>query len=153
MGDTPIGVARNNPGDLMNYGIPWQGLRPVQPPEGQVADFVDVRWGIRAMAKTLLAYWHQDINTIRLIVTRYAPPSENPTEAYIAHVVKWTEHGPDDVLELENGADLGDLVEAMIEQEVGLDPDGLPRYSAELIDEAVNVALGLAQPTDWPVAA
>ena len=43
-------------------------------------------------------YGKYKLRTIRDIVTRWAPPKENNTEAYIRHVSDYTGIGPDKVL-------------------------------------------------------
>lgn len=48
--------------------------------------FASVEYGFRAAFITLKNYGRGGYNTIRKIVTRWAPPSENPTQTYIRYV-------------------------------------------------------------------
>lgn len=80
----------NNPGNLQK-GAAWLGLlprlqmTPEQQAEDRFAVFRSATYGFRALAITLLNYQriHQ-IKTIEGIVERFAPASENDTEAYVA---------------------------------------------------------------------
>lgn len=45
------------------------------------------RYGIRAAYKLLETYWNKyGCRTIREIISRWAPPTENPTDSYIKYV-------------------------------------------------------------------
>ena len=147
----PRGVENNNPCNLINASIPWHGLATVQP-DPTFCTFVDARWGIRAAAKNLLTYYHREIDTIRAIISVWAPPGPNDTAAYIDHVSGWMDVPPDEVLDLEEANCLATLVEAIIREECGEQPDGEPWYESDLVDEAVNAALGIIEP-GWPLAA
>ena len=75
---------RNNPMNLRyNVRNNWYGQK------GQTNGFCcfeDVRHGFRAAFITLKNYGQGGHNTIRKIITRWAPPSENPTQTYIRFV-------------------------------------------------------------------
>lgn len=148
----PRGIQNHNPTNLINAGIPWKGLALVQP-DPRFCTFVEPRWGIRAAAKTLLAYYHSEIDTVRTIISAWAPPVENDTASYIDHVALWTDFPPDEALNLEDATVLATLVEAIIREECGAAPGGDPWYGLDTVDDAVNVALGIAGPEGWAVAA
>lgn len=98
--------------------------------------------GIRAAATVIKNYGTKyGINTVRDIVSRYAPASENPTDDYIANVCKGTGYQPDEKLDTKNPEVLKKLVTAMMKQEIGDVP-----YSEETINEGVQRALGNATP-------
>lgn len=61
----------------------WEGQ--TEPTNG-FCNFVSVEYGFRAAFITLRTYGQRGDNTIRKIVTRWAPPSENPTYTYIRFV-------------------------------------------------------------------
>lgn len=98
--------------------------------------------GIRAAATVIKNYGTKyGINTVRDIVSRYAPASENPTDDYIANVCKGTGYQPDEKLDTKNPEVLKKLVTAMMKQEIGDVP-----YSEETINEGVQRALGNVTP-------
>lgn len=87
--NTTLGMSRNNPWDLLPEHVPWFGLAAAQPDDGPLA-FATLDDGIRA--GILLCYTYQDRawNSPVSFITRFSPPPENPTEAYIANVCQWT---------------------------------------------------------------
>ena len=85
----PRGIRNNNPGNI-RHGAKWQGLkensRDLDP---AFCVFKNPIYGIRALAKGLLNYKKlYGLNTVRSIISRYAPPNENQTLAYIQSVAK-----------------------------------------------------------------
>lgn len=103
--------------------------------------------GIRAAATVIKNYGTKyGINTVRDIVSRYAPASENPTDDYIANVCKGTGYQPDEKLDTKNPKVLKKLVTAMMKQEIGDVP-----YSEETINEGVQRALGNVTPAQQTV--
>jgi hypothetical protein len=104
--DKLIGGERNNPGNIMIPGT------------HTLAKFSSVEEGLRRMAKLLLGYEHNlHLDTIAKIVSRYAPPSENDTAAYIRDVAKRTGFGPGQHLDLNNPGVLSALISAMTKHE------------------------------------
>lgn len=113
----PRGIVNNNPGNL-RIGIPWQGLKLGLP--GGFCSFVNLAYGIRAMAKDLTTKISSDgLNTIALEVAKYAPPSENDTASYISKVSGYTGWGPNDPIDLSNGNNLLKLIRAHMNVELG----------------------------------
>ena len=56
--------------------------------------FEDITWGVRAALKLLRTYRDKYAATsIKEIITRWAPPTENNTEGYIAAVCRLTSFG------------------------------------------------------------
>lgn len=108
----------NNPGNIV-HGDPWQGLADDQP-DPKFAKFKSPVWGFRAMAVTLVAYQDRHkLNTIRGIITRWAPPTENNTAAYIYAVSKETGFGADDALDLHKYSDAYKVIRAITIREQG----------------------------------
>jgi len=125
----PIGLSQNNPGNLRRWGnnIRMNGFAVFKTP-GQ---------GITAMAENLRGYQNRyGLNTLRGIINRYAPSSENDTAAYIADVSKHTGFGADQRLNLNDARTLAPLVSAMILHENGKNP-----YTNPQIDASVQAAL------------
>lgn len=151
------GIRNNNPGNI-EKGQPWQGLMPpekmneAQRKETRFAVFESPKWGIRAIARTLITY--QDhrtapdgspIDTVEEIVERWAPPSENHTNAYATRVRKALGLEPGETVDVHQYHHMRPLVEAIIRHENGIkDHEDLP-YSNEVIDEALKLA-GISKP-------
>lgn len=131
----PRGIRNNNPGNLRRSKDPWQGLAKNQPDQGYFV-FASPTYGIRALARTLIAYQDEhNLRTIGRIVNRWAPPNENDTAAYIANVTKSTGFTADEILNMHNYGDLNPLVCAIIKHENGQQP-----YTAAQIDKALVLA-------------
>jgi hypothetical protein len=80
------GIRNNNPGNIRK-GIKWLGR--VEP--GKDASFVEFQsmpYGIRALYIDLINKHKGGLRTVRDIIYRYAPPSENLTDAYVASVAQ-----------------------------------------------------------------
>lgn len=65
----------------------WRGQSSVQP-DKDFLTFDTMEWGVRAAARVLLTYWYRGRRSIRRIITEWAPPSENNTEAYVTAVAE-----------------------------------------------------------------
>lgn len=118
-------VRDNDPGDL-EAGAHWQGLMDranmtsEQASEDRFAVFASPKWGFRALAITLLNYQRvHKLNTVRQIISRFAPASENDTEAYIRAVSLEMGVNPDAPIDLTNAALLTTLVKAISRHEAG----------------------------------
>lgn len=133
----PMGIVQNNPGDLRS-GISWVGLKGNN--KGFCV-FSDLSYGIRALAVDLSNKINTDgLTTIREIISVYAPPSENDTDAYINAVAGSMNKGADDTIEYTN-ANLQALIRAITDHELG--------PSASMIDDA-DIAEGISiMPQSW----
>jgi hypothetical protein len=116
-GTVNVGLANNNPGDLKCCdGNNWVGLVGNN---GTFDTFGDTTYGIRAMAVDLTTKIQSDgLNTITAIISDYAPPSENNTQAYIASVVSDTGYAAGQVLAADSQT-LANLIRAIINHEIG----------------------------------
>jgi hypothetical protein len=131
---TSRGIRNNNPGNL-DKGSDWQGLAADQTDE-RFCVFIAPVWGIRALAKVLLAYYAKHhLATVREIIRRWAPPTENDSGAYVAAVSNRMGVNPDALLKLTERKFLKPLVEAIIQHENGSQP-----YDDATIDEALTKA-------------
>jgi hypothetical protein len=115
----------NNPGNL-DAGQPWRGLMPKdalspeQKAETRFAVFSSPSYGFRAMALVLLNYDRlHGIHTIDGIIHRWAPPSENDTEAYINAVCRGTGRLPNESLNLRDHILLESLCKQIAIHEAG----------------------------------
>lgn len=146
----------NNPLNIRESNDNWQGAGK---PDGGFETFSNPEYGVRASAKNL--YTSQEKhgnNSVSDIITRWAPPSENDTEAYI--------QGVSDDLGVSPDADLGslrdnpqltaDLIKSMADME-GASTGANGKYTDEVIASGVAMANGKSeseitfaeQPTDF----
>ena len=132
----PRGVSNHNPGNIdYNEVNKWQGLVGKEP-DGRFCVFRSPQYGIRALAVLLLTYQDRhSLRTVREIINRWAPPSENSTTSYISRVCALTDFMPNDPLDLHRYAHMQPLVKAIISVECA----GFA-YPATIIDEALTMA-------------
>lgn len=139
----PRGIRNNNPGNI-RWGDPWQGLVPAtERTDSEFCQFATPAHGIRAMARVLINYQDKyKIRSIKTVIGRWAPASENNTQAYIEAVSRATGFEDDLILDLHQYRDLRPLVEAIIRHECGRGPLKTANtwYSAETIDEGLRMA-------------
>lgn len=118
-------VRNNNPGNIES-GPTWLGLmprsqmNPEQAAEPRFAVFQDPAHGFRAMGVVLLNYERlHKLSTVRGYITRWAPPNENDTAAYVSHAAQECGVGPDDRYDLYVEANLVKLLRVISKHEVG----------------------------------
>lgn len=120
MAKLPKGIRNNNPGNIRKSNDAWEGLS-ARHDDGQFFIFNNPFWGLRALARILSNYRaRHGITTIRGIIERYAPGTENDTEAYIAAVSKRTGIGPEQPFVIDASLDL--LLPAIVRHEIGFNP-------------------------------
>ena len=115
MNKLSLGIRNNNPLNIRKGKSHWQG--EISSPRGEdgrglsFCKFSSLDWGLRAAFCLLRTYRNKyKAVCIRDIITRWAPPSENDTNAYIRTVCKLTGFGGNERL-TEN--DWPRLVQAM----------------------------------------
>lgn len=113
------GIRNNNPLNI-EKGEPWQGLRPEQT-DPRFAQFVSLEYGFRAAFVIIHNYLGKrpPVNTPAAIISRWAPPDENLTDAYIRFVCKRAELKPHEIIRWQDKNKLSRLVWAMAEYECG----------------------------------
>ena len=96
---TPRGIRNHNPLNIRRSKDQWKGMAEVQT-DRAFCQFKSLEYGWRAAFYLLTrTYYHKyRLYTIRGIVSRWAPSSENDTSAYIANVARLTGIGPDELL-------------------------------------------------------
>lgn len=130
----PRGIRNNNPGNIRKSGDAWQGLADVQP-DSEFFTFIDPVYGIRALAKILRNYRDKyGLTTVTGIISRWAPPNENNTQAYAQAVAAAMGVSPSEPLAFDAGQ-LRSLVSAIIKHENGQQP-----YDLALIDDGISMA-------------
>lgn len=136
----PRGIRNANPGNI-EWGDPWQGLRPKdERTDKRFAEFISPAYGIRALAKTLMTYQDKyGINTVTGVISRWAPPVENDTGAYIRQVQKAV---GGEMVDMRDYRDLRALVESIIRHENGAGPlrSASTWYDTETINEGLRLA-------------
>jgi hypothetical protein len=131
-GGVPRGIRNNNPGNIRYDGTKLVGLAD-PPTDGAFCIFSAAKYGIRAMARIISNYnGTRGLNTVRKIISRWAPPNENDTAAYVASVAAAIGRGADTPLDL--AADMPLLCRAIIRHENGACPYG---------DDEIRAGIGL----------
>ncbi len=92
------GERNNNPLNIRKVpGVRWRGELPsIQGGAGggSFVRFESIEWGVRAALKLLRTYRDKYAATsIKEIITRWAPPTENNTDNYIDAVCRLTSFG------------------------------------------------------------
>lgn len=114
----PRGLRNNNPLNI-RIGNTWLGERE-HPTDLEFEEFVSLAYGLRAAFIILRRYIRRyHLNTVRLIVERWAPRNENETEKYIQFVCKDTDLMPDATIQYANEKTMCKLVGAMAFVECG----------------------------------
>lgn len=136
---SPRGIRNNNPGNIRKGGDPWVGAVG---DDGAFLRFVDPAHGIRAAARLLQTYQvRHELNTVREIVTRWAPPSENQTDAYIASVAIWADVEPDAPIDVHDYGTAYRLLRAIFRFENGKPPEGQDDwYAPEVYERGLRLA-------------
>lgn len=129
------GIRNKNPGNL-RHGDKWQGMSSVQN-DSEFITFDSMVYGLRALIKTLMTYHNKHgLNTVREIISRWAPSTENNTEAYVSSVAKALGVNADDSLTFDDATYIA-LAKAIARHENGSDADLI---GSALYDEAVKLA-------------
>lgn len=114
----PRGIRNNNPLNI-RIGNKWLGEVPC-PTDTQFEQFTKMEYGVRAGFRLIKRYIERyHLNTIKGIVSRWAPPSENKTNAYIASVEKLSGIPADKELRFCDSYEMIRMVDAMIVVECG----------------------------------
>lgn len=119
VGSLPRGLRLCNPGNIRISSTPWHGkVTPSRDSEFETFDTMEN--GVRAMTKLILTYHTKyGLSTINDIISRYAPPSENATDAYIQAVSEKVGIDPDAELDFTDQQEITDLIAAIIRHEQG----------------------------------
>ena len=119
----PRGIRNNNPLNIRK-GAGWQGLATNQS-DPSFCVFKSMVYGLRAAHKLLRNYITgcdgrvKPCDTISLIITKWAPPSENATRKYIDFVCKETGLHPHERVHFLDRKLMCDIVEAIAFVECG----------------------------------
>lgn len=141
------GLRNNNPLNIRHSRSCWQGMAKEQT-DAEFVTFETMAYGYRAAWRILFNYFYRFVSekkrfTVRNIVGRWAPPTENDTEAYIRTVLQLSGIGGQEKLLPPNNVQsyrrLSRLIVAMTVMENGVRPE-------EVDTEAIYKGYQLAFP-------
>lgn len=115
----PRGLRNNNPGNIRINDDLFQGeIRPSK--DKSFKQFTTMAYGYRAMFKILSNYFkNYKLDTIRKMITRWAPQKENHTEAYIKAVSDYAGIPADDPINVNDREQMIRIVSGMSRVENG----------------------------------
>lgn len=118
MKKTPRGIRNNNPLNL-RVGNNWIG-EVDKPSDLTFEQFTEMKWGVRAAFVVLRNYIvRHKCNTIKKIISRWAPSNENNTKQYIKLVSHLSKIDVDEII-IWDYFDLARLFNAMCFVENGM---------------------------------
>ena len=114
------GLRNNNPGNIRRSRVRYKGeVRPSRDPDFK--EFSTMAYGYRAVFVLLDTYRiRYGLTTIRQMLNRYAPPTENFTEGYVRFVADYSGVMPDEVIDTRSEKDMIPIVAAMSKIENGV---------------------------------
>lgn len=132
----PRGLRNNNIGNIKISASNWKGKVPKEEnTDGVFEQFVAKKYGDRALLKLLYTYYSKyDLNTIREILNRYAPNSENETSSYVQFVSDRMGMNADSGLNLKDKSVLFKLAES-----IGYFENGQKALSQSEFEEAYAI--------------
>jgi hypothetical protein len=135
MSETPRGIRNNNPLNIdYHANNPWQGLDS-PPSDGRFCRFVEPQWGVRAAILIIRNYNKRGLDTLRQIISAWAPATENNVENYIGFVARKTGFQAGTTIDGHDKATMLPLLKAMCLMECGPAPAGTA--NGNWLDDAV----------------
>lgn len=119
------GLRDNNPGNIRRSGSAWLGKLSREDVESSggtydpdFEQFSSMQYGVRALGHLMLTYTNNyGLRSVRSLISRYAPSSENDTEDYIQEVSAALVVGSNDSIDVHSV--LPQLVAAIMKRETG----------------------------------
>lgn len=131
----PRGVRNNNPGNIRLSTTEWEG--ETEGVDDAFETFQSPEMGIRAVQKIVNTYRQKyNLKTVYDIIARWAPPSENDTDAYANFVAQAVGVRSDEPINTNNVDVATKLVSAIITFENGFNP-----YPEEMVRRGVELGL------------
>lgn len=117
------GLDNRNPGNIRRSKVRYRGeVRPSRDPDFK--QFESMAWGYRAIFVLLDTYRiRYGLSTLRGMISRWAPPSENHTDLYIRAVAADTGLDPDRKLDTRDPQTMIPLAAAISRVENGTPAD------------------------------
>ena len=123
MANKPRGYRNNNPGNIRINGDKFQG-EVIPSRDKEFKQFESMAYGYRAIFKILRNYQRNySLDTIRKMISRWAPESENNTLAYVMTVSSRSGISPDEPVSADNREMMIRIVAAMSYVENGVEAD------------------------------
>ena len=114
------GFRNNNVGNIRISSTAWAGKIAISKNTDKAFEqFIEFRYGTLAMIILLRRYVTGGTNTLRKIIYKYAPPSENNSANYLAQISTWSGLKLDSVLKADKET-LRKLVITMARLESGV---------------------------------
>lgn len=119
----PRGLRNCNPGNIRLGMIIWVGeIRPSQ--DKEFCQFTSMAYGYRALLRLLQNYRRiYGLNTVKEMIERWAPSSENNTNAYILSVCQELQVPSTYIIDVYDRDSLCALAAAISKHENGVDAD------------------------------
>ena len=116
------GLRNCNPGNIRRSRSKFKGeVRPSR--DAAFKQFETMAYGYRAMFVLLDTYARSyGLSSIRQMITRYAPPTENFTDGYVRFVARKSGIAADERIDSRSPRDMVPIVAAMAEIESGESP-------------------------------
>lgn len=119
----PRGIINRNPGNIRISGDKFQG-EVIPSRDKAFKQFESMAYGYRAIFKILRNYQRNySLDTIRKMISRWAPESENNTLAYVMTVSNRSGISPDEPVSADNREMMVRIVAAMSFVENGVEAD------------------------------
>jgi hypothetical protein len=130
----PRGIRNHNPGNIRHSKARWRGMAVAQTDPAFV-QFDAPEFGVRALMRVLVTYAvKHGLRNVEGMITRWAPPVENDTRAYINAISRALGVAPDAPIDLCERRTMITLARAIVRHENGPAPKGYPRdwYADEI---------------------
>jgi hypothetical protein len=116
---TPRGIRNNNPGNIEWISDAARRWRGMVAKDGRYGVFDTAANGVRAIGGELRANFRRGENTVRAIISEWAPPIENDTNSYMKSVAAVLDVDVDTPLPSSR---IPELAAAIIKHENGVQP-------------------------------
>jgi hypothetical protein len=136
--NAPRGIRNNNPGNLQQSGVQWEGK--VASADPRYESFATPEAGIRALALNAQHLQANGAQTVADLIGQWSPAKENGqanTQAYIGAVAQSMGVDPGAKVDLQDPAQLTAFTNAVIAHENGGNP-----YRPEQVQAGVAAAMG-----------
>lgn len=139
------GLRNNNPGNLIRTSIAWQKKLPFAISQDlHFEQFETLVYGIRAQVMDLIHDINKGKNTVKKLISEYAPASENDTNSYINIVCSSIGVTPNQILTNINELFLTNLLKSIYKVELGKD-------ASLVLDADITNALQLLGVVSTPI--
>lgn len=151
----PFGLLNNNPGNVEFRN--QEGAKLYQPnpnKKGRFAIFPTQEEGLYQIGRQLQLYDSRGDNTIRKMINKYAPSTENNTAGYIDGIVKQSGYDADKQVDMTDVKLVSALIRGIVRAEVGTAPYTDKQYEEAALRSIAfrgnkynDTALGMQIPT------